>query len=89
MDHFSLSRLDRFGTPFDRWAKGAKRDARPTWRIIAGIASLMGARFRYSHAEDVFNEIAGTIEAFKGMTYRKIGSRGVPLKATKEANVPA
>jgi predicted molibdopterin-dependent oxidoreductase YjgC len=89
LDHFAMSRLDRFGTPFDRWAKGAKRDARPSWRIIAGVASLMGARFRYPQAEDVFNEIASTIEGFKGMTYRKLGNRGVLLKSPKEAKVLA
>ena len=78
-DGFSTSRLDKFGSPFDRWAKGTKVDARPTWRIISGIASLMGAKYRYTSAEDVFNEIASTSDVFKGMSYRKLGSRGLML----------
>ncbi|MBP1649533.1 MAG: nuoG [Bacteroidetes bacterium] len=82
-DGFAMSRLDMFGSPFDRWAKGAKIDARPTWRIIAGIASLMGVKYRYASAEEVFNELASTLEAFKGMSYRKIGVRGVALHLPK------
>jgi NADH-quinone oxidoreductase subunit G len=89
-DGFTMSRLDRFGTPFDRWAKGTRIDARPTWRTIAGIASLMGVKYRYTSAEDVFNEMASTLEAFKGMGYRKIGSRGIVLSQSKvQAPAPA
>lgn len=76
MDGFAMSRLDKFGTQFDRWGRGAKRDARPSWRIIAGIASVMGFKFRYSTAEDVFAEIASTVDAFRGMNYRSLGTRG-------------
>ncbi len=80
LDGFAMSRLDRFGTQFDRWGKGAKRDARPTWKIIAGIASLMGAKYKYDSAEEVFNELAANVVSFKGMSYRKIGAKGMPLK---------
>ena len=86
-DGFSMSRLDKFGSPFDRWARGTKMDARPTWRIIAGIASLMGVKFRYTSAEDVFNEMASTLDAFKGMSYRKLGARGAALLPRKGEEV--
>ena len=82
-----MSRLDKFGSQFDRWARGSKRDVRPTWRIIAGLASLMGARYKYQSAEDVFNDLAAHVEPFKGMSYRKLGNKGMPLKAA--ADVPA
>ncbi len=78
-----MSRLDLFGTVFDRWAKGTKRDARPSWRIVAGLASAMGVRLKYNIAEEVFSEAAGSIEAFKGMTYRKLGNRGLMLAQTR------
>lgn len=78
-DGFAMSRLDKFGSPFDRWTKGPKLDARPTWRIIAGIASVMGVRYRYASAEEVFTEMAATLDTFKGMTYRKLGARGLAL----------
>ena len=88
LDGFAMSRLDKFGSQFDRWAKGAKRDARPPWRIIAGIALLMGGKFKYQTAEDVFNEIASHVEGFSGMSYRKLGNRGALLKSGKEMRVP-
>jgi NADH-quinone oxidoreductase subunit G len=86
LDGFAMSRLDKFGSQFDRWAKVPKLDARPHWKIVAGIASLMGAKFRYNTAEDVFNEIASTVENFKGMSYRKIGSRGLMLRMKQVAS---
>ena len=88
LDGFAMSRLDRYGSAFDRWARGPKRDARPSWRILSGIASLMGVKYRYGSAEDVFNELASTVGAFKGMTYPKIGNKGMMLRKT-EAPVPA
>ncbi|HMK38665.1 MAG TPA: NADH-quinone oxidoreductase subunit G, partial [Bacteroidota bacterium] len=87
LDGFEMSRLDKFGSPFDRWARGPKRDARPPWRIIAGIASLMGAKFRYQTSEDVFTEIASRIDAFHGMSYRKLGNKGTLLKSVKDVRV--
>jgi NADH-quinone oxidoreductase subunit G len=87
MDGFALSRLDRFGSPFDRWAKGPRRDARPSWRIIAGVASVMGVKYKYATVEDLFNEMASAVEAFKGLSYRKIGSKGVMLRSKREIPV--
>lgn len=89
LEGFAMSRLDKFGTPFDRWGRGTKRDARPTWRIIAGIASLMGAKYRYYTAEDVFNELAAHVDGFKGMTYRKLGTKGLLLKQRETVPVTA
>src|SRR5512143_4046037 len=48
VDGFAMSRLDKFGSPFDRWSKSKKRDCRPIWRIVAGIAALMGVKYRYN-----------------------------------------
>jgi NADH-quinone oxidoreductase subunit G len=88
-DGFMMSRLDRFGSPFDRWAKGPRRDVRPTWRILVGVASGMGVKYKYVTVEDLFLEIAATVDAFKGLTYRKIGSRGAPLSMNQAAPVTA
>jgi NADH-quinone oxidoreductase subunit G len=89
LDGFAMSRLDRFGSPFDRWAKGMKRDCRPIWRIVAGIAAVMGVKYKNNTAEDVFNEIVNVNPAFKGLSYRKIGNKGMKLKARQGATVPA
>ena len=91
LDGYAMSRLDRFGSQFDRWLRGSKKDARPTWRIVSGIAALMGAKFKYQSAEEVFDEIAARVEAFHGMSYKKIGNKGLPLNVGKpaHAHVPA
>lgn len=80
VDGLSLSRLDKFGTQFDRWAKGNKHDARSSWKIISGIAAAMGSKFKYQLAEDVFLEIANSIDAFKGLDYDSIGELGAQSK---------
>ncbi len=87
LDGFAMSRLDKYGSQFDRWNRGPKRDARPSWRILSGIAQLMGAKFRFNTSEDVFAELASTVGAFRGMTYRNIGSRGALLRTAKESTV--
>jgi predicted molibdopterin-dependent oxidoreductase YjgC len=84
-----MSRLDRFGTPFDRWSRGTRRDARPTWKIIAGVASIIGSRIRYASADEVFADIASTVNAFKGMSYLRLGNKGLTLKAEVSAGIHA
>jgi predicted molibdopterin-dependent oxidoreductase YjgC len=80
LEGMSMSRLDKFGTRFDRWAKGNKHDARSTWKIIAGLASTLGGKFKFSMAEEVFSEISKKVEAFKGLDYDAIGDQGAMLK---------
>ena len=89
LDGFAMSRLDKFGAHNDRWTKGARRDARPSWRILSSVANAVGAKWRYTSAEDVFNEIAAQIEAFKGMSYLRIGARGMMLKKKEEFSAAA
>ena len=84
LDGFSMSRLDKFGAHNDRWMKGAKRDARPSWRILTSVANALGAKWKYGTVEEVFNELASQNEAFKGMSYMRIGSRGMTLKTKTE-----
>lgn len=80
IDGMAMSRLDRFGTKYDRWAKGNKRDAKSTWKIITVLANAMGQKFRYKMAEEVFDEISKSIDAFKGLDYDVIGELGAELK---------
>jgi len=87
LDGFSMSRLDKFGSHNDRWTKGPRRDARPTWRVLAGVANALGAKWKFSSAEDVFKEMASTLPAFKGMTYLRLGSRGMLLAANPEPSM--
>lgn len=83
LEGMSLSRLDKFGTKFDRWAQGKHFDARATWKILASLSNVLSNKFKYQMAEDVFNEMTNTIPEFKGLDYDVIGDLGVQLKLEK------
>jgi NADH-quinone oxidoreductase subunit G len=84
LEGMALSRLDKFGTRFDRWAQGKHFDARSSWKIITGLALAMGQKMKYTMSEDIFIEISNSLEAFKGLDYDELGELGVPLKSVKE-----
>ncbi|MGA9291973.1 MAG: molybdopterin-dependent oxidoreductase [Ignavibacteriaceae bacterium] len=81
MDGMSQSRLDKFGTKFDRWAQGKQRDAKSAWKIITSILNTMGYKMKYNSVEDVFDEMTKSITAFKGLDYDDIGESGANLSA--------
>ncbi|MDH7515314.1 MAG: 2Fe-2S iron-sulfur cluster-binding protein [Bacteroidota bacterium] len=76
---FRLSRLDAFATPFDRWGRMPKRDARPLWRILRDLAGTFGIAWGWEHPRDVFAELAHNVPAFRGLAWDAIGPEGVPL----------
>jgi NADH-quinone oxidoreductase subunit G len=81
LDGMSTSRLDKFGTKFDRWAQGKKADAKPSWKILSMIGLQINSKFsKYQTSEDVFDEITKTIPEFTGLDYEKIGTSGSDLK---------
>ncbi|MFZ1976550.1 MAG: 2Fe-2S iron-sulfur cluster-binding protein [Bacteroidota bacterium] len=79
-ENLSISRWDAFAAPNDRWGKGPRRDARPSWRVLQSVANGFGGKMKFTSAEDVFKEMAEKIPAFRGLNYLKIGSKGVALK---------
>jgi NADH-quinone oxidoreductase subunit G len=80
LEGMELSRLDKFGTRFDRWAEKNKHDARSSWKILALLANELGGRMKYEMAEEVFEEMSKTIDAFRGLDYDNIGESGIVLK---------
>jgi NADH-quinone oxidoreductase subunit G len=81
LDGMSMSRLDKFGTQWDRWASGKKMNALPSWRILSLLSKAMGSKLKFNMAEEVFSEMATTIEAFRGMDYDVIGETGMKIKS--------
>ncbi|MDY0081933.1 MAG: molybdopterin-dependent oxidoreductase [Ignavibacteriaceae bacterium] len=80
LEGMSMSRWDKFGTKFDRWAQGKHFDARSSWKIIVGLASAMGQKMKYGMAEEVLLDMANTLDVFKGLDYDVLGESGVQLK---------
>lgn len=85
VEHMEQSRWDKFGTKFDKWAKGNKIDARPSWKIIATLSSTMGHKMKYHTVEDVFEEMTKTLPEFAKLDYDVVGETGVLLKETKSS----
>lgn len=82
LDNLAQSRLDKFGTEFDRWGKSVKLDARPVWKIFAGLSTAFGNKMKYATAEDVLIDMGKSIDAFKKLDYEKIGEQGVQLEVS-------
>jgi NADH-quinone oxidoreductase subunit G len=79
LDNMSLSRLDKFGTQYDSWAKGNKHDARSSWKIVQALMQLFGHKAKFSTAEEVFLDMAKSNESFRGLNYEIIGDLGTQL----------
>jgi len=79
LEGMSMSRWDKFGTKFDRWAQGKHFDARASWKILVGLASALGQKMKYGMAEEVFLDLAANIEAFNGLDYDTLAELGVQL----------
>jgi len=86
LDGLAQSRLDKFGTRFDKWASNKKRDSRSSWRIIAAMSNVMGYKIKHSMSEEVFEEIADNIAEFAGMNYDTLGETGALLKQKNADN---
>jgi NADH-quinone oxidoreductase subunit G len=76
-----MSRLDKFGTQWDRWASGKKIDANPTWKILTLISKAVGSKLKFGMAEEVFTEMSNSLDAFKDLDYDVIGELGAKIKS--------
>ncbi|MBP9095331.1 MAG: (2Fe-2S)-binding protein [Ignavibacteria bacterium] len=79
---FSMSRLDKFGAHNDRWTHGARFNSRPAWKVIKQIAKAFGTDFAFENSEEVFMELANTIEGMNGYDYDSVGNEGVVVGST-------
>jgi predicted molibdopterin-dependent oxidoreductase YjgC len=85
-----MSRLDKFGAQNDRWTQGEKRDSRPAWMILQGIAKASGSEWSYTNASSVFGDIASSTTGMEGMSYDLLDQRnGVVLHKVNDAEPEA
>jgi len=52
-------------------------EARPDWKIIAGISTQMGYSMNYSSAKEIFEEMASVTPSYAGITYKRIEKEGI------------
>ena len=83
LGEFSLSRLDKFGAPNDRWTKDNRFNSRPTWKVLKQIAKAFGINFEFDNSEEVFTEMCREVFKINDMNYDKIGDKGYLLTTEK------
>lgn len=87
-DHLNQSRLDKYGTQFDRWAQRKKVDAIESWHLAQMVASEMGKRTDFRYTEDVFEAAAAKLPALSGLDYDKLGGEGLPVNGIGRERKP-
>jgi predicted molibdopterin-dependent oxidoreductase YjgC len=56
-------------------------DAQPDWQQIAALGASLGVKLAFPDAATVFGELAGSVPAFRGMSYASLGDAGALLAA--------
>jgi len=59
-------------------------DAKPDWWIIMQLANRMGAEWRYTSPEDIFEEIRLLVPQYQGITYDRIEKFGIQWPCPNE-----
>lgn len=86
MMEMGKSRVDRHGTPFDRWHNESNRvDCAPGWISIPEVTSRLGLAMEYRPPKEIMAEIADSVGAFAGATYDAMHLHGVQLVEVGEA----
>ncbi len=60
-------------------AKAAPGLARPSWLVLGDLLGALGAQTSFFLPSDVFANLASAKPAFSGLSYDKLGMRGLPV----------
>ena len=71
-------RVQRFGRAFP-----PLKDSREDWRILLDLAEKLGLPCEWKGPEDIFEDLAGCVAAFEGLSYKSIGTQGAALETGK------
>lgn len=66
-------------------AKAAPGLARPSWLVLGDLLGALGAQEQFFLPADVFTNMASSKPAFSGLSYEKLGMRGLPVLQTAGA----
>jgi len=60
-------------------------ESKPDWIIFRNLSKRLGKSMPYFEPEDVFNALVEEVDAFKGLSYEKLGEHGVLLNGHAES----
>jgi NADH-quinone oxidoreductase subunit G len=80
-EQMSKSRLDKFGSKFDRWAQGRKVDCMESWRLAQLVGHELGKKTDYRYTEDVFDKLTNILPDLAGMSYDSLDTVGASFKS--------
>ena len=60
-------------------AKAAPGEARPSWLVVGDLLGALGAQDSFFLPSDVFADLATARPEFSGLSYDKLGMRGLPV----------
>jgi len=96
----SLSWAEKDGTftnmerRVQRLRKAVSREGMEDWKIISEVSKNMGAKFNYSTAEEIFEEISKVSPLYRDLTYEDVEKgdalypyKGEPLRGVDEIKV--
>lgn len=63
-------------------------DTLPEWRVLADLASALGSPFSYRNPSAVMAEIAERVPVYSGITYGRIGGKGIQWPVRDAAGSP-
>ena len=63
-------------------AKAAPGQARPSWLVMGDLLGAMGAQEQFFLPSDVFANLAASKPGFAGLSYDRLGLRGLPVLET-------
>jgi NADH-quinone oxidoreductase chain G len=73
-----------------RPAATVRGDILSGWQVVSDLANRLGGRFYYGSAAEVMVEIAATVPIYAGVTYGRVGAKGLqwPVPDRKHAGTP-
>jgi NADH dehydrogenase/NADH:ubiquinone oxidoreductase subunit G len=66
-------------------AKVAPGESRPSWSVLADLLGALGKPAQYYTAASVFAALASSHSEFSGLTYDRLGLRGLPVLNAQQA----
>ena len=73
-----IQRIGRAFPPFE--------DSREDWRILLELAEKLGFPLDWNRPEEIFRGLAGAVAPFEGLSYEKVGARGVDGEVVKHGS---